>query len=162
MPGVVAIERVWTIAEADEQIEIAVTVNVHERRLAHRPGGHHQSRRRRLVDERPSVVAVEAQHRTGRTWREAEKQVGVAVGVDIGPRRRARGTRVGHARGFGHVHERALVVAIQPVGLPVEAHEEIEVAVAVIVGKPVHERAARAEQVGLNRGERRRLGSVKA
>ena len=53
----------------------------------------------------PRVVPIEAQHRLRGAGREAEEQVGIAVGVEVAPRRRARGPRVGDAGGRRDVGE---------------------------------------------------------
>ena len=90
----------------------------------------------------------------GRPRREAEQQVGVAVGVDVTEGRGAGRPGIGHAGGRGDVGEGAGVVAIEAIGRAVEAHEQVEIAVAVDVGERVHQVGAGPEQVGLHRRER--------
>ena len=131
LAGVVAIQRVGAIAEGDEEIEIAVGVEVDPRRLAHRAGRHRQADVAGGIGELAGGVAIQLQHRRVLERREAEQQIGIAVGVEVAPRRRARRPRVGDAGRRRHVGEHALVVAIQAVRLAVEADEHVEVAVAV-------------------------------
>ena len=154
--GGVAEEHVGAIAEADEEVEIAVGVHVDPRGLAHRAGGHREIPRfGRDIDEARAIVAIQAQHgsRAGRAarGREADEQIRIAVRVEISPRGRAGRPRVGDARGRGDIREHAAVVAIQAVGRAVEADEQIDVAVAVVVRRGVHERPAGGEQIRLHR-----------
>ena len=107
-----------------------------------------------MVGESPAVVTVEPQHRAGRTRREAEQQIGIAVGVEVSERRGPRRPRVGDARSRRDVGEHALVVPVEAVGRAIEADEQIQIAVAVDVGERVH-------QVGAG-GERRRLDRLEA
>ena len=148
-------QRVGAIAERDEQVEVAVAIGVDECGLAYRPCRHAETRRRGGVGEDAARVAIQAQHRSGRSGREPEQQVGVAVGIDIPEGRGPGSARIGHASGRRDIREHAAVVAIEPVGRAIEADEEVEVAVAVDVGQSIHEVRARREQVGLHRLEGR-------
>ena len=87
--------------------------------------------------------------------REAEQQIGIAVAVEIPPRRRPRRPRVHDAGLRRHVGERALVVAIQAIRLAVEADEHVGIAVAVVIGEGVGEGRSGAEQLRLHRFEDR-------
>ena len=96
MTVVVPEQHVRAIAKADVQIEVAVAVVVHPCRLADGPGLDGDARGRGDVGEAAAIVAIEAQHGSG-AGRESDEQIGIAVGVEVTPRGRARGPRVGHA-----------------------------------------------------------------
>ena len=153
--GRVAEQHVGAIAKADKQIEIAVGVDVDPGRLAHGAGTDRQTGVAGYVHEAPAIVAIEPQHRRGwcRGGREPDEQIGIAVGVEVSPRRGARRPRVGDAGRRRHVGEDARVVAIQPVRRAVEPDEQIDVAVAVVIRGGVDERAAGGEQLRLDRFE---------
>ena len=92
--------------------------------------------------------------------READEQIGIAVGVEVAPRRGARRPRVGDARRGRDVREHARVVAIETIRRAVEADEQIEIAVRIEVGPGVDERPAEREEIrldGLELGRQRRL-----
>ena len=156
LAGVVAIQRVGAIAEADEEIEIAVGVEVDPRRLADRAGRRRPSPRRSWHRQTmPALLRYSFNTDAALQRREAEQQIGIAVGIEVAPRRRARRPRVRHAGGRGHVGEHALVVAIQAIRLAVEADEHVEIAVVVVVGEGVGEIRPGAEHVRLHRLEHR-------
>src|SRR4029078_10030595 len=98
------------------------------------------------LSRRAAIVAIEPQHRA-RAGREADEQIGIAVAVEVPPRRGARRARIADAGGAGNVREDALVVSIQPVWRAVEADEEIEIAVAVVIGGGVHQGGPGAEHL---------------
>ncbi len=151
--AVVAEERVGAVAKRHEQVEIAVALDIHPHRLAHGAGGECESGCRRGVGEDTALVAIEAQHRGARRRREADQQVGIAVRIRIAKGGCTGRARLGQTGGGRDVGEDAAVVAVEPVGLAVEAHEEIEIAVAVSVGKRVDEAGAGGKQIRLQRGE---------
>ncbi len=130
--AIVLKQRVRPIAKRHEEIEIGVAVVVHPHRLTHRTGWNFEPRLGGRVAERPLGVAIQAQDRRARAGREADQQVGVAVGVGIAPGRGPRRTSVRDSRGRRGVGERPTVVAIETVGRSVEADEQIEVGVAVV------------------------------
>ena len=108
--------------------------------------------RRRHVGERlaGAVVAIQL-CRHVRAAGEADEEIGVAVAVEVAPRRGAGVGEVGDTGLGGDVDERAVVVAIQPVRLVLrEADEEVEVAVAVVIGPGVGLAAGGGEQFGLH------------
>ena len=70
--AVVTEERVGLVAERDEEIEIAVAVEVDPRGLSDRAGGHHEAGIGGHVSERPLRVPIQAQHGPRRAGREAD------------------------------------------------------------------------------------------
>ena len=148
-PSLVAEERVRAVAERHEQIEIAVRVHVNPDRLPDGAGFYLQTDGAGDIDEACGRVAIEPKDRCV-VRREADEQVGIAVCVEIAPCSGAGGSSIGNTGARGIVHQRAGVVAVQPVCLPVESDEEIEVVVSVVVGPGVDEAAACRQRVGLN------------
>ena len=88
---------------------------------------------------------------------EPDVEVETPVGVRIAPRRGARVGQIRHA-GLGRdLDERAAIVAVQTVRDAVlEADEQIEIAVVVVVGPATRLAAGRGEQVRLHELEARR------
>jgi len=72
------------------------------------------------------------------------------VAVVVAPGGRPRHIVVGNAGRRGHVGEPAVVVAVQPVGVLVEAHEDVQVAIVVIIGDCIGVGVAGAEKLLLH------------
>ena len=146
---VVAIQRVGAVAKGYKEIEIIVAVDIHPYGLPHRSGIERKSGCGGDVAESRPVVAVQREHRTG-TGGEAHEQVGVTVAIPVAKRGRPRGACVGDARTVRHVGEQARVIAIQTIGRAVEPHEQIEIAIAVDIGKRIHQAVGRGKQFRLD------------
>ena len=86
---------------------------------------------------------------------EADEQIRIAIGVEIAPRGRSRFLVIGQPDFGGDVAERAVVVAIEPIGPAAERDEVVEIAVAIGIGPRAGLPAGRGEQVGLDELERR-------
>ena len=112
------------------------------------------------VDEARRVVAIQPQHGCAVPARRPARSPTSRSGSPSASKSPQAAARVGRASatpaGGGDVGERRRVVAIQPVGRAVEADEQIDVAVAVVVRRRVHERAAGREEIRLDRLEHRR------
>jgi hypothetical protein len=108
------------------------------------------------------LVAIETKHRAGGARGKSEQQIGIAVGVEIAPRRPRRPC-VGNSHLLCDILEggtggRACRgVAIQAVRGSVEPDEEIGIAVGVIVGPGVDEGATQTKELRLHRLEPERL-----
>ena len=81
-------------------------------------------------------------------------EIGIAVGVEVAPRRGARLDVVGEADFGRDIAKRAFVVAIEAVRPAAERDEVIEVAVVVGIGPRVGLAAGRGKQLGLDQLER--------
>ena len=132
-------EDVRTIAEADEEIEIVVAVEIDPRGLPYGAGGNLQARRQRDVDEPGGAVPIEREDRSG-AGGEANEEIGLAIEVEVSPRRGSNGTRFSDGRGDSEIAECTALVQEQPVGRAVETNEQVGCAVVVDVGRGVDER----------------------
>ncbi len=156
VPAVVAEEDVGTVAEGDVEIQVAIAIHVDEGGLAYRARIDGHAGLARHVGEVATVVAIEAQH-APRASGESDEEIGITVAVEVPPRHRARGARVGDAGLRGDVLEAVRRQAVESVGGAIEADEEFGGAIAVDVTPGVGQRATIGEALRLDRGERRQL-----
>ena len=104
--------------------------------------------RRRDVSEPAGFLVVTVDLGRHRGIGQADEQVGIAVGVEVAPRGSAGFWVSASGDLGGDVAERAVVVAVEPVGAAAEGNEVIEIAVTVGVGQRVGPRRSAANSCG--------------
>ena len=136
--AIVAQQPIRHVAEGREQIEVAVAVVINPGGLA-RHAVQHDADLLRDVDESRALGVVAIDLRGNLRIGEPDIEIGVAVGVEVAPRRRARflgdePSVVDQPDLLGDVAEDAVVVSIEPVRPAAKRDEVIQVAVVVGVG----------------------------
>ena len=112
LSAVIAKQRIRPIAKGDEQVEIAVAIDVDPHRLPDGTRLDDQAGVSRDIGEPRAIVLEQLQHGPG-ARREADQQIGIAIGVVIAPGGGARAAGEIDAHRCGDVAQTAAIVAVE-------------------------------------------------
>ena len=139
---------VGLVAHRDKEVQVAIAIVVDPAGLARRAHQVHPEPRRH-IDKGVAVVAVEPVGRA-RGGRVSDVQIRIAIAIVVTPRGGAGVFEVGQSQRRGHIDEVASVVPVETVLRIAHPHEEVEIAVPIVVRPGVGLGAGGGEEVGLD------------
>jgi hypothetical protein len=147
---VVPKQTVGSVPKSDEEVEVVVSVEVHEGRLTASARTVHPELRG-YIGEGPSVIPV--QPISDAYGSEADVKVWVAITIVVPPGSCPGFFFISEALLPSDVSEGAEVVSIEPIRPPAKADEQVQISIAIEVGPGVNLRPRGVEDIRLNRSK---------